>query len=70
LADIENNGRLPPMFRPSTLCAIYDLNLPEVLGWYGVPVESLAAESLRVGLAEIHALEPTPDGHAAIPYFP
>ena len=69
LADIENNGRLPTMFRLYTLCAIYRLNLHEVLRWYGVPVESLAAESLRVGLAETHPLELTPDGHAAIPYF-
>jgi transcriptional regulator with XRE-family HTH domain len=69
LADIENNGRLPTIFRLYTLAAIYRLDLHEVLRWYGVPVELLAAESLRVGLAQTHPLEITPDGHASIPYF-
>jgi transcriptional regulator with XRE-family HTH domain len=69
LADIENNGRLPSMFRLYTLCAIYRLNLHEVLRWYGVPVESLATESLRIGLSETHPLEITPDGQASIPHF-
>ena len=47
LADIENKGTVPTIFRLYSLCAIYRLNLDEVLGWYGVPVELLAAESLR-----------------------
>ena len=48
LADIENKGTVPTIFRLYSLCAIYRLNLDEVLGWYGVPVELLAAESLRI----------------------
>ena len=67
LADIENGERVPTAFRLYTICAIYRLDLHEVLRWYGIPVESLTADSLRIGLAETHAIETTPNGHAAIP---
>jgi transcriptional regulator with XRE-family HTH domain len=67
LADIENNGRVPSIFRLYSLCAIYRLNLHEVLRWYGVPVEHLAADGLQVGLVETHAVQPPSNGHAAIP---
>ncbi len=66
LADIENNGRTPTIFRSYSLCAIYHLDLHEVLDWYGVPVGLLTAEALQVKLAETHQLEITPDGHCAI----
>ena len=57
LADIENKGTVPTIFRLYALCAIYRINLDEVLGWYGVPTELLAAESLLIPLAETHATE-------------
>ena len=60
LADIENKGTVPTIFRLYSLCAIYRLNLDEVLGWYGVPVELLAAESLRIPLNGTHAVEFAP----------
>jgi transcriptional regulator with XRE-family HTH domain len=54
LADIENKGTVPTIYRLYTLCAIYRLNLEEVLGWYGVPVELLPAESVLTPLNETH----------------
>ena len=57
LADIENKGTVPTIFRLYSLCAIYRLNWEEVLGWYGVALELLPAESLRTPLNETHAAE-------------
>ncbi len=37
LADIENKGTIPSIYRLYSLCAIYRLDLPEVLSWYGIP---------------------------------
>jgi transcriptional regulator with XRE-family HTH domain len=36
LADIENKGTIPSIYRLYSLCAIYRLDLSEVLGWYGI----------------------------------
>jgi len=67
LADIENGGRVPTIFRLYTLCAIYRLDLPEVMRWYGVPADQLTAEALQTGLEETHAIQMPPNGHAASP---
>jgi transcriptional regulator with XRE-family HTH domain len=67
LADIENKGTVPTIFRLYSLCAIYRLNLDEVLGWYGVPVELLAAESLRTPLNGTHAGEFAPAAKFTVP---
>src|SRR5438132_14321223 len=52
LADIENGGRVPPIFRLYTLCAIYRLDLQEVMRWYRVPAEQLPVDAARLGLEE------------------
>ena len=57
LADIENKGTVPTIYRLYSLCAIYRLSVQEVLGWYGVPVDLLPAESLLTPLNETHAVE-------------
>ncbi len=36
LADIENHGQVPRIFRLHSLCLIYELDMPTVLTWYGV----------------------------------
>src|SRR6202451_26561 len=51
LADIENKGTMPSIYRMYSLCAIYRLDLDEVLSWYGLPVDQLAADSSLVQLA-------------------
>jgi transcriptional regulator with XRE-family HTH domain len=60
LADVENRGSVPSIFRLYTLSAIYHLDLHEVMRWYGVPIEHLATDALHVKLAETHCLEMTP----------
>ncbi len=66
LADIENTGRVPTLYRVYTLCAIYCLDLQEVMRWYGIPVELLPTEALQVGLPQTHAIpvlnQSIPDG--------
>lgn len=54
LADIENKGTLPSAFRLYSLCAIYKLDLGEVLSWYGINLSSLPADSARAQIPETH----------------
>jgi transcriptional regulator with XRE-family HTH domain len=54
LSDIENKGTVPTIFRLYSLCAIYRLDLTEVLNWYGVRPEQLPAEASRIGLDSTH----------------
>jgi transcriptional regulator with XRE-family HTH domain len=68
LADIENNGRTPTIFRVYSFCAIYHLDLHEVLDWYGVPVGLLTAEALESKLAQTHPFDVRTNGHGAIPF--
>jgi transcriptional regulator with XRE-family HTH domain len=67
LADIENKGTVPTIFRLYALCAVYRLRLDEVLGWYGVPVDLLPAESLLTPLNETHAVEFPPTAQFTAP---
>src|SRR6266851_7407871 len=41
LADIENKGTVPTIYRLYALCAIYRLDFNEVLDWYGVNISAL-----------------------------
>jgi transcriptional regulator with XRE-family HTH domain len=66
LADIENKGTVPSIYRIYSLCAIYRLDFEEVLQWYGVPVELLAAESLQVPLPATHPVQMAGDSRGAI----
>jgi transcriptional regulator with XRE-family HTH domain len=67
LADIENKGTVPTIYRIYTLCAVYRLDFDEVLGWYGVPRKELAFESSQVEIAETHALNFVPETLANVP---
>jgi transcriptional regulator with XRE-family HTH domain len=67
LADIENGGRVPTIFRLYTLCAIYRLDFQEVMRWYGVPADQLTAEALQISLEETHRIEFPSNGHGAAP---
>ena len=67
LADIENKGTTPTIYRIYTLCAIYRLNFSEVVGWYGAPVDDLSAESLHLPLKETHLLQNQLDGPVTVP---
>jgi transcriptional regulator with XRE-family HTH domain len=54
LADIENKGTMPSVYRLYSLCAIYSLELADVLSWYGIPLESLPGDSTIVEHARTH----------------
>jgi hypothetical protein len=47
LADIEHHGTAPTIFRLHTLCLIYALGMPRVLGWFGV-LPTSGPGSLRI----------------------
>jgi transcriptional regulator with XRE-family HTH domain len=67
LADIENKGTVPSIYRIYTLCAIYRLDFDEVLQWYGVPRDLLASESAQTGVPATHPVPVAADGRATVP---
>ena len=54
LSDIENKGTVPTIYRLYSLCAIYRLDMAEVLEWYGVDLAMLPADAAALPL-EQHA---------------
>jgi len=67
LADMENKGTVPTIYRLYTLCAIYRLEFDDVLAWYGVPLDQMAQEALRIGLPETHEVRFRTRGAIAAP---
>ena len=67
LADIENKGTVPTIYKIYSLCAIYRLDLHETLQWYGVPVDLLAAEALQIKVAATHVVDIQPAGMFTVP---
>ena len=62
LADIENKGTMPSIYRLYSLCAIYRLDVAEVLSWYGIALSDLPADGAlieheRTSLAGFHPEE-------------
>ena len=55
LSDIENKGTVPTIYRLYSLCAIYRLNLSDVLRWYSVDPSGLTADSAAIQLAQTHS---------------
>ena len=62
LADIENKGTLPTLFKLYSLCVIYHLDFSEVVSWYGVPLGDLPANATSVRLERTHLFESQGDG--------
>src|SRR5579885_2468729 len=56
LSDIENKGTLPTLYRLYTLCAIYRLDLNEVLHWYGVDVDRMAQDAALSSPGRTHLI--------------
>ncbi len=69
LADIENKGTVPTIYRLYSLCAIYRLDMTEVLRWYGVDLATLAADAAGIELAATHAVgfASLDDGEVQVP---
>ncbi len=56
LSDIENRNVVPSVFKLYSLCAIYRLDIAEVLRWYGVDAGLLAVDSAQIKPPKTHAL--------------
>lgn len=56
LADIENKGTMPSIFRLYSLCAIYRLDLEETLTWYGISLSALPADADVIQHTRTHAV--------------
>lgn len=57
LADIENKGTVPSIYRMYSMAAIYGLSYHKVLHWYGVDVNALAADSISVSLGPTRPID-------------
>ena len=66
LSDIENKGTLPTLYRLYTLCAIYRLDLLEVLHWYGVEVERMPQDSALASPSQTHPISFRANGGGVI----
>lgn len=47
LAEIENRGVVPSIFKLYSLCVIYKLDFPEVLDWYGLNLDNLSHDQKK-----------------------
>lgn len=66
LSDIENKGTVPSIYKLYSLCAIYGLNILDVLDWYGVNVTRLAADAATLEVPNTHPIDFTTAGHGDI----
>lgn len=66
LADIENRGTLPTIYRLYSLCAIYRLDPSEVLEWYGVKLGNLPGDSASIEIGRTHLVGFRTDGDGEI----
>jgi transcriptional regulator with XRE-family HTH domain len=69
LADIENKGTVPSLYRLYSLCAIYRLDWLDVLEWYGIDVSMLPADASQIDVERTHVLGFRSDGggHVQLP---
>jgi transcriptional regulator with XRE-family HTH domain len=58
LADIENHGVTPSLYKLYSLCAIYHLNPLEVTRWYDVPLEEHFRDGQGVAAPRTHLAAP------------
>jgi len=57
LADIENKGTIPSIFRIYSICAIYGLAFPMVLRWYGVEIDALPSDAASISLGQTRPVD-------------
>lgn len=65
LSDIEKKNTVPTIYRLYSLCAIYRLDIFEVLRWYGIDVGRIGADAAGVEVAETHLIRFGASGHDA-----
>jgi transcriptional regulator with XRE-family HTH domain len=64
LADIENGGVTPSLYKLYSLCAIYHLDLLEVCQWFDVPLTEYLRDAVEQPAPNTHVLA-THDGQTA-----
>ncbi|HTU47371.1 MAG TPA: hypothetical protein VMF91_20075 [Bryobacteraceae bacterium] len=57
LADIENKGTVPSIYRLYSLCAIYGLDFSAALAWYGIELNRLTADAAGLPLGETRPVD-------------
>jgi hypothetical protein len=62
LSDIETHGTLPSIYRLYSLCCIYRLDLVDVLSWFGIPANAMAADAGLVDIEKTHAIDLDAEG--------
>lgn len=70
LADIENKGIVPTIYRLYSLAAIYRIDFTELLEWYGIDVSRVPADSATLGTGQsTHLLKfnPLSSGEVHLP---
>ena len=66
LSDIENKGTVPSIYRLYCLCAIYRLDLSEVLDWYGVDLAALGGDAATIAIERTHLIGFGGDGRGEV----
>src|SRR5450755_3615780 len=66
LADIENKGTVPTLYRLYSLCAIYRLDILEVLEWYGVDVSLIPSDAASLEITKTHMIGFQSNGHGQV----
>ncbi|MBI3684362.1 MAG: helix-turn-helix transcriptional regulator [Acidobacteria bacterium] len=66
LADIENKGTVPTLYRLYSLCAIYRLDPYEVMSWYSVDMSKLPADAAQIEIERTHPIGFTSNGYGSV----
>jgi transcriptional regulator with XRE-family HTH domain len=56
LSAFENDGSLPSIYKLYSLCAIYRLEMSDVLGWYGVDLAQIGTDAYSVPASKTHLI--------------
>ncbi len=68
LADIENKATVPSIYKLYSLCAIYRLELSDVLSWYGIWLSALPGDSALIEHGRTHMIGFRPEeGEVQVP---
>lgn len=58
LADFENSGAIPTLYKLYSLCAIYHLDVREVCKWYEIPLGNLFQDGMILPAPQTHLAAP------------
>ncbi len=69
LADIENKGTLPSIYRLYSLCAVYRVEVAEMMSWYDISLPALPADAALVEHPRTHLVgfQARPDAEVEVP---